>query len=51
MFIQIVEFNCDHCGRNFTQNTGLKLQISAAVYENKNLIVINVANILLDDAI
>ena len=34
MFIQIVEFNCDHCGRNFTQNTGLKLQISAAVYEN-----------------
>ena len=45
VFIQIVEFNCDHCDKNFTQNTGLKLQISA------NLIVINVANILLDDAI
>jgi len=33
-----------------TQNTGQKLKITA-VYENKNSIVINVANILVEDAI
>ena len=55
-----LEFDCDHCGKNFTKvliwkyiykhlmSTGLKLQQFMKI---KISIVINVANILLDDAI
>ena len=44
------KYKCDECGKNFTHNIGLKGHITA-VHERKDSIVINVAKILLYDAI
>ena len=40
----------DECGKYFTHNIGLKVH-NTAVHERKDLIVINVAKILQQDAI
>ena len=44
------EYKCEECGKNFTHNIGLKEHITD-VHEERDLIVINVAKILLEDAI
>ena len=44
------KYKCDECGINFTHNIGLKGHITDD-HERKDSIVINVANILLEDVI
>ena len=44
------KYKCDECGKNFTQNIGLKGHITG-VHETIDSIVINVANILLEEEI
>ena len=44
------KYKFDECGKNFTHNIGLKGHITDD-HERKDSIVINVANILLEDVI
>ena len=43
------KYKCVHCGKNFTQNIGLKLHITAA--HEKKMIVMNVVKFLLKNLI
>ena len=47
---ELEKYECNKCGKCFTQNIGLKTHISA-VHEKKKSIVIYVANILIEDVI